>query len=159
MKRAIAACVVLTVASLAAAQEFNLPPGKWWENERLAAAIDLTDDQRAEIRELVYGHAHRMIDLKADVQKSELELANLVMNSDFEPAEAREAFAGLQKARQALDMERFEMLLGVRALLTDEQWQKIQEIRRRFRENRDREGPPGQRPNRRPPPDNADPGL
>jgi Spy/CpxP family protein refolding chaperone len=159
MKRMIVTLVMLSVASMAAAQEFNLPPGKWWENERLATAIDLTDDQRAQIRELVYGHAHRMIDLKADVQRSELELVALVTKSDFEAAEARQAFAGLQRARQALDTERFEMLLGVRALLTDEQWQKIQEIRRRYRENRDREGPPGQRPNRRPPPENADPGL
>jgi Spy/CpxP family protein refolding chaperone len=160
MKRMIVTLVMLSVASMAAAQEFNLPPGKWWENERLATAIDLTDDQREQIRERVYAHAHRMIDLKADVQKAELELVNLVMNSDFEADTARKLYVDLQKARQALEMERFEMLLGVRGVLTDEQWQKIQEIRRRFRDSRDREGAPGRRPpERRPPSEQPDGGI
>jgi Spy/CpxP family protein refolding chaperone len=152
MKRAILVFLVLASTTTVAAQDFNLPPGKWWDNERLAARLDLTEVQREQIRALVYEVAHRMIDLKANVQRAELELANLVMNSDFKATEARTAYAGLLEARQALETERFEMLLGVRAKLTDEQWQKIQEIRREFRRNRERDGPSGQRPNRHQPP-------
>jgi len=150
--------LVLVLAVTAGAQDLNLPPGKWWDNERLAERLELTDAQREQIRTQVYEHAHRMIDLNAGVKKAELELVNLVANADFEAAAARVAFAGLQDARRALESERFEMLLAVRGVLTDEQWQEIQEIRRQFRRSHEQDGPPGQRPRRRDvPPDS--PGI
>ena len=115
------------------AAEFNLPPGKWWENERLIRHINLTDEQRQEINGLVYEHAHHMIDLNADLKRAELELANLVGQPEFDVDQVRIAFAGFQKARQTLELERFEMLLSVREVMTAEQWQKIQEIRSELR--------------------------
>ena len=149
MKRIFVIVLILLSVGFVGAQEYNLPPGKWWDNERLATHIGLTEAQREQIRELVYEHAHRMIDLNAGVKKAELELANLVANSDFDSAVARAAFSELQKSRRALEMERFEMLLAVRGVLTAEQWLQIQEIRREFRRNRDRpQG--GQRPFRPP---------
>ncbi len=160
MKRIMTVVLILASVGIARAQEFNLPPGKWWENERLATHIGLTEAQREQIQTLVYEHAHRMIDLNANIKKAELELANLVANSDFEAAAARSAFAGLQHGRRALESERFEMLLAVRGVLTSEQWQAIQEVRRRIRQNREQDGPGGQRPrfgNSPPPPDG--PGL
>jgi Spy/CpxP family protein refolding chaperone len=87
-----------------------------------------------------------MIDLNADVKRSELELVNLVAEPGFEDAAARKAFAGLVAARTALETERFEMLLSVRGVLTPEQWAQIQEIRREVRRGRER--PQGERPPR-----------
>ena len=84
MKRILVTVVILASVGVVGAQEFNLPPGKWWDNERLATHIGLTETQREQIRTQVYEHAHRMIDLNAGVKKAELELANLVANSDFE---------------------------------------------------------------------------
>lgn len=158
MKNTVLTLFILVLAVTVGAQDFNLPPGKWWDNERLAERLELTDAQREEIRTEVYEHARRMIDLNAGVKKAELELANLVANSDFESAAARAAFAGLQDARRALESERFEMLLAVRGVLTDQQWQEIQEIRRQFRRSREQDGPPGQRPRRRDAPPDS-PGL
>ena len=146
MKRIFLIAVILLSVGIVGAQEFNLPPGKWWDNERLATHIGLTEAQREQIREMVYEHAHRMIDLNAGVKKAELELANLVANSDFDSAVARAAFSELQKSRRALEMERFEMLLAVRGVLSDQQWQQIQDIRRQLRRGREQNGPPGQRP-------------
>lgn len=158
MKRILVTVVILASVGVVGAQEFNLPPGKWWDNERLATHIGLTETQREQIRTQVYEHAHRMIDLNAGVKKAELELANLVANSDFESAAARAAFAQLQDGRRALEMERFEMLLAVRGVLSSEQWQQIQEIRRRNRLNREQDGPPGQHPRRRDAPPDS-PGI
>jgi Spy/CpxP family protein refolding chaperone len=152
MRHLLLAVLISMAAVLAGAQQLNLPPGQWWENERLAEHIGLTDDQRGSIRDLVYEHAHRMIDLRAAVEKSELELAGLVRDPEFTDAAARSAFGGLVTARTALEKERFEMLLAVRGVLTSEQWVKIQEMRERLRRNRDR--PEGERPRWReaPPP-------
>ncbi len=149
MRHLSLALLILMGSFAVGAQDFNLPPGKWWENERLAERIGLTDEQKGAIRDLVFEHAHRMIDLHADVKRAELELASLVAAPDFENPAARTAFAGLVEARATLEKERFEMLLAVRGVLTAEQWLQIQEIRREFRRNRDRpQG--GQRPFRPP---------
>ena len=160
MRNTVLTLLILFLAVAAGAQDLNLPPGKWWDNERLAERLELTEAQREEIRAQVYEHARRMIDLNAGVKRAELELANLVANSDFESAAARAAFAGLQDARRALESERFEMLLAVRGVLSDQQWQEIQNIRRQIRRSREHDGPPGQRPRfgNSPPPSDG-PGL
>jgi Spy/CpxP family protein refolding chaperone len=151
MKRIVMSMVLVLVAAGAFAQgDFDLPPGRWWENERLAARIGLTSEQREQIKKMVYQHAHRMIGLNADVKRAELELATTVQPADFEAGAARKAFVNFQNARRGLEIERFEMLLSVRDALTAEQWIQIQELRREFRRNRER----GERmPGRRQPPE------
>lgn len=150
MRILAATILALMAATSGLATDLELPPGRWWENDRLIEAIELSEQQRAEIRDLVYQHARRMIDLTAAVKRAELELANVVEPPALEEAAARRAFAGLQEARRALEQQRFEMLLAVRGVLTGEQWVKIQELRRELRRSRERPGPngPGQRPPR-----------
>jgi Spy/CpxP family protein refolding chaperone len=143
--------VVLAVVSPLAANDFNLPPGKWWEDQRLVSRIGLTEEQQEQIRDVVFEHARRMIDLKADVDKAGLDLASSVDQKIFDPVPVRAAYANFQTARQKLENERFEMLLAVRQVLTYEQWQKIEEIKRRMKQMRsDRRpgarGQEGQRP-------------
>jgi Spy/CpxP family protein refolding chaperone len=136
MKKALIIIVILAVAGPLAANDFDLPPGKWWENPRLVDHIGLTDDQQDQIRGIVFQHARRMIDLKAEVDKAGLDLAESVDQQDFDPAPVRAAYAVFQTARHKLENERFEMLLEVRLVLTYEQWQKIEEIKQRMKQNR-----------------------
>jgi Spy/CpxP family protein refolding chaperone len=147
IKRLIAVLVLMTGVATVHAADLNLPQGKWWENERVIQRVGLTADQQRTIRDLVYEHAHRMIDLNAALKKAELELADSVERDDFDPKAVRQAFAAFQDARRRLETERFEMLLAVRQSLTSEQWDELLEIRRtleRIRENRR----PGQHPPR-----------
>ncbi len=106
----------------------------------------LAAEQQQQIRDLVYDGARRMIDLKAAVDRSGLDLAEVVNSSDFDPEAVRAAYAVFQTARQKLENERFEMLLEVRQVLTNEQWQKLQELKRRMQQNRGQQRRPGQRP-------------
>lgn len=151
MKTLAVTMLALLAATTGLAADLELPPGRWWENERLTERVGITDEQRGQIRDLVYEHARHMIDLTAAVKRSELELANVVEPPSLDVAAARRAFASLQDARRALEQERFEMLLAVRGVLTGEQWMRIQELRRELRRNRERPpGPdtPGDRPPR-----------
>jgi len=151
---------VLTVVFLAiwaasswASPSFNLPPGKWWENPRLIEHIQLTTEQQTAIRELVYKHAERMIDLNADVERTKLALENEAAQQAFDAGRIRKAFVAFQDARRALELERFELLLSVRQQLTVEQWNKLLGLRERLeqmRHRRDRPGSGATRPNRRP---------
>ena len=153
MKRVLIIIAVLAAVGPLVANEFDLPPGKWWENPRMVNHIGLTDEQQDQIREVVYQHARRMIDLKADVDKAGLDLAESVDQQEFDPAPVRAAYAAFQTARKKLENERFEMLLEVRKILTYEQWQKIEEIKQRIKQNRPQQqrrpgdrGEGGQRP-------------
>ncbi len=144
MKRMMMTVLVLAAATAVWAAEFNLPHGKWWEDERVVERIGLTQEQQGAIGDLVYQHALRMIDLNAGVKKAEFELGDLVDRDEFDTAAIRKAFGSFQAAKQKLENERFEMLLAVRGALTAEQWRSLLEIRRhleRMRENR-RSGDP-----------------
>jgi len=141
MKKFVIIITVLAIAGPLAANDFDLPPGKWWEDQRLVSRIGLTEEQQVRIREIVYQHARRMIDLKADVDKAGLDLVGTVDQKDFDPAPVRAAYADFQNARQKLENERFEMLLEVRQVLTYEQWQKIEDIKRRLQQMRSQQRP------------------
>jgi Spy/CpxP family protein refolding chaperone len=144
MKRNLTLIGILLMSGWLGASDFELPAGRWWENERLIERIGLTPDQRQQIGDLVYEHAHRMIDLNAGVKRAELDLAKLVGQPEFAPDQVRAAFADFQRARQALERERFEMLLSVRGVLSSEQWLQIQDIRRELRRRKwqSEDGPP-----------------
>jgi Spy/CpxP family protein refolding chaperone len=146
MKKALIIAVVLAMAGpLVAANEFDLPPGRWWENPRFVSLIGLSDEQQGQIREVVFEYARRMIDLKAEVDKAGLDLASTVDQQEFDPAPVRAAYAVFQTARHKLENERFEMLLEVRQILTYEQWRKIEEIKQRMKQNRAQQRQPGSR--------------
>ena len=155
MKNLSIVLVVLAAVGPVAAQDFDLPPGRWWEDQRVVDHVGITEEQQAQIREVVYERARHMIDLKATVEKAGLDLRASVDQQEFDPAPVRDAFARFQTARHKLENERFEMLLEVRQLLSYEQWQKIEEIKRRMKQNRPQQqrrpggagqGPQGERP-------------
>jgi len=152
MKKLLMICVVLLAVQPLAAQEFELPPGKWWEDPRLSERIGLSVEQQQQIRDLVYTGARQMIDLKASVDRAGLDLAEVVNSSQFDPEAVRTAYGVFQSARQKLENERFEMLLEVRQVLTYEQWQKLQELKRRTQQMRGQQRRPGQRPQGEKPP-------
>ncbi len=133
----------------AAAQNYNLPPGKWWENDRIVDHLKLTGEQQARIKDLVYDHATRMIDLNAGLEKAKLAMENQVEQQKFDAAEVRKTFLKFSDARRLLEAERFEMLLSVRGVLTYEQWEKVLSLRERIENNRQRPG--GLRPGQRSP--------
>jgi Spy/CpxP family protein refolding chaperone len=137
MKKVLLIAVVgVLAATMVAANDFDLPPGRWWENQRFVDQIGLTEEQRGQIRGIVYAYARRMIDLKAEVDKAGLDLASTVDQVDFDPAPVRAAYAAFQTARQKLEKERFEMLLEVRQVLNYRQWRKIEELKQRMQQDR-----------------------
>ncbi len=135
--------LILVLGAGLAAAELNIPPGRWWENPRVVERIHLSESQQTAIRGLVVEHARRMIDLNADVKRAELDLAELVDRDELAPDQVRQAFAALQKARQRLENERFELLLAVRQSLTREQWRELDRMRQEFIQRRADDPRPG----------------
>ena len=130
MRGTLTMFAVLAAVAPLAAQQLDVPPGRWWAEPQVVELLDLSAEQQETIRDLVYDHARRMIDLKADVERAGLDLAGSVKRDDFDPAAVRKAHAAFQSARSKLENERFEMLLAVRGVLSAEQWNAIQERQR-----------------------------
>lgn len=130
---------VLAVGSLsitAAAADFKMPKGRWWENPRVVRAIGLTPEQQDQIHRLVYQHAETMIGLNADVKRAELHLGELARDEEFNEKAVRQAWTEYQAARQRLENERFELLVAIRKVLTAEQWKRLDELKRQFQQRR-----------------------
>ncbi len=130
----ICVVVVLLAAGAAAAQPFAVPPGKWWERPAVAGQLGLAPEQVAKLSATTYAHLRSMVDLKAAVEKANLDLAAAAEAEPFDAAKVRTAFGAVQEARLKLESQRFEMLLKIRELLTPDQWRKLQAVVRERRE-------------------------
>ncbi|MDD5565213.1 MAG: periplasmic heavy metal sensor [Thermoanaerobaculaceae bacterium] len=142
MSWVVAAGLVLA-AGAAAAQTFDVPPGRWWERPVVAGRLGLSPDQVKGLDAATYAFARRMVDLKATVEKAAIDLRAAADVEPFAPDKVREAFAVLQQARSRLETERFDMLIKVRELLTPDQWSKLQELARARRAEKGDGAQPG----------------
>jgi Spy/CpxP family protein refolding chaperone len=91
--------------------------------------LKLTDDQRKAMDGILLEHREKLIDLRASLQKAELELEPLM--KDDQPNEAK-VVAGIDKVAQAradLEKANARFLLAIRGKLTPDQWKQIQAFR------------------------------
>lgn len=103
--------------------------GRWWNNPKVAERLKLTDEQRKTFDEILLKHRETLIDLRANVERAELEMEPLI-GSDT-PNEAR-ILAQIEKVAQAraeLEKANARYLLALRAKLTPEQWKEVQALR------------------------------
>jgi Spy/CpxP family protein refolding chaperone len=103
--------------------------GRWWNNPRVVERLKLTDDQRKAMDGILLEHREKLIDLRASLQKAELELEPLM--KDDQPNEAK-VVAGIDKVAQAradLEKANARFLLAIRGKLTPDQWKQIQAFR------------------------------
>lgn len=146
---------------------FHGMAGRFWDNPRIAAALKLTPDQQKAMDNILFEHREKLIDLQANLQKSELDMEPL-MNADQPDQAAIEAqIDKVVTARAALEKANANFLLALRMKLTPEQWKQIKDFRsehgmhgmhRDWRQGGQRmhmQGPGG--PNRGPMPQGAPP--
>jgi len=125
----------------------DLPMGKWWENPEMAKKLNLSDAEKAKLKEAFDKSYRKLIKLKSDVQTQRFELGNLLDKKALDEAAIMQQFTKLEKARTELARERFSFLIGARKILGQERYQTLKEEGRerrssRMRRRMDRKGPP-----------------
>lgn len=125
---------MLGVAAAGWAQSAPVPQGRWWERAEVARRIGLTDEQMTKLDAVLIQHARVMVDLKAEVERAELDLQVASDGEPFNAAQARAAFDRLLQARAKLEKERFELLVGQRQILSPQQWKDLRELARNVRD-------------------------
>ena len=147
---AVAALAILTLGTDARAFE-GFPPGKWWKSPEIATQLKLSPSQVAEIEKLFIEDRTRLIDLKAELEKRELELEALLEGDVIDRQALEGRIDRVNEAKAALNKARLLMQVRVWQVLNPEQrgqiraWQEARRARH--------PGPPG-RPR---PPDKHDP--
>jgi Spy/CpxP family protein refolding chaperone len=100
--------------------------GRWWKNPQMVERLGVNSDQQKKMDDIFQQHRLKLIDVTAAVQREEVTLEPL-MEAD-QPDEAR-IVAQIDKVAQAraeLEKANARMLLGIRRILTPDQWKKLQ---------------------------------
>ncbi len=149
---------LLATAALAAgtvrAQMSETPPGKWWKRPTVVQALALTPEQQEKLDQIFAKNRRDFIDLKADAEKKQLDLEELMAKKDSDPKKVTAAIDALEQSRARLRRTTSLMLLEMRGVLDEAQWKKVmeraelwrQERRERFREGGPRHGAEGAPP-------------
>ena len=112
----------------------------WWSSP-VVKDLNLTDTQRRQIRATVREYRPRLIDIRTEIGKAELDLENRFSHDPVDQAKATEAIDHLISARSDLTRTLAQMSLKLRTVLTEQQWQELQ--RRRPVRGQDRQPPNG----------------
>jgi Spy/CpxP family protein refolding chaperone len=103
--------------------------GMWWKNPRVVENLSLTPDQVKRMDGIFQESRIKLIDLHANVQKQEVMLEPLLSANPLDTAKAQAQIDKVADARAELEKANARMLLGIRAVLTPDQWTKLQDRR------------------------------
>ncbi len=106
---------------------------------QMADKLELSDSQIAEVKKMMQKNGMDRIERKAELQKSQLELRHLKMN-DAADGEILSAIERVGKLKTEMRKSRFEHQSKMKSILTDEQTEKLKELRQEFRQGRGFQG-------------------
>jgi Spy/CpxP family protein refolding chaperone len=114
---------------------------KWWKDPSVAQQINLTPEQVKRMDTIFEQSKLQLIDLRANVEKQEVLLEPMLSANPVETNKAMAQIDRVANARADLEKANAKMLLGIRGVLTPDQWTKLNERRAgRGRENFDHPG-------------------
>jgi Spy/CpxP family protein refolding chaperone len=102
------------------------PPGRWWLDPALVQKLGLTADQQKRMDALFQQNRLKLIDLSADLQKQEAILEPLLEADRPDETQVLAQIDHIAQARAELEKANARMLLGLRSVLTLEQWKKLE---------------------------------
>ena len=106
--------------------------GQWWNNPKVIEKLKLTDDQRKSMDAIFQQHREKLVDLRGNVEKAEIEMAPLVKADQPNESAVLAQIDKVAQARAELEKANARFLFELRAKLTPDQWKQVQE----FRQNR-----------------------
>jgi Spy/CpxP family protein refolding chaperone len=102
------------------------PPGRWWNNPDMVQKLGLTADQQKKMDDIFQQSRLRLIDLNAALQKEETIMEPLMAADQPDEAKILSQIDRVAQARAELEKANARMLLGVRRVLNQDQWKKLQ---------------------------------
>jgi hypothetical protein len=144
MKRiAFAALALFVLASTASAMD--LPPGKWWRRPEVIQMLSLSDDQQNRLETISVKSANELIDLKGEVEKSNIALRAELDQPTLNRDAIRKLAIRLNEARGRLFERELMMLVDMRAVLSETQWNRMRQTLERMPDRQQMQRPNARR--------------
>jgi Spy/CpxP family protein refolding chaperone len=102
------------------------PGGRWWNNPDMVQKLNLNSDQQKKMDDIFQQNRLKLIDLNATLQKDEITLEPLMASESPDEAKILAQIDRVAQARAELEKANARFLLGIRRVLTQEQWKKLQ---------------------------------
>ena len=102
------------------------PPGRWWNNPEMVQKLALNSDQQKKMDDIFQQNRLKLIDLNATLQKEEVTLEPLVGADQPDETRILAQIDKVAQARAELEKANARFLLGIRRVLTPDQWKKLQ---------------------------------
>lgn len=101
--------------------------GKWWTNTELAKKLNLTDQQVSQMEQIYQQNRLKLIDQVAAVQKQEVLLEPMLSADRPDETQVLAQIDKVAQARAELEKSHARMLLGIRQVLTADQWKQLKD--------------------------------
>jgi len=131
--------LLLTALAILASTTFLLPNlsakseplggGKWWERPAIKENLQLTDQQKETINRIWTEYRKRIIDTRADIEKTYLDLENLMGKPAVDKQEAYQLAERLAQLHRQQAEQRIKMTIDIRQELSAEQFEKLKGMR------------------------------
>jgi hypothetical protein len=123
MRRIALAFAVLLIAGSTFAQP--IPTGKWWRRPEIVQALNLSDEQQDRLETIFRASASDLIDLKAEIDKADIALRGELDRPQLDRAAIHRIATRLMEARGRMFDRELMMLVEMRGVLTDPQWNRL----------------------------------
>lgn len=100
-------------------------PGKWWNDPGVVVRLGITPDQQKRTEALFQQNRLHLIDLTAALEKENAILDPLLQAERPDEPRILAQIDRIAQARAELEKANARFLLGIRAILTPEQWRKL----------------------------------
>ncbi len=109
-------------------------PGRGEMLRMMADRLDMTEEQRAQVRELHYQHREAMQAHREQLREAQRQLADQIHAAAFDEGAVRNAAATVAAIKVDLAVAKAALQQEVRALLTPEQREQLSEMQERHRQ-------------------------
>jgi len=123
IRRIAFALAVLFTVSSAFAQA--LPPGKWWRRPEIVQSLNLSEEQQDRLETIFRASATELIDLRAEVEKASIALRGELDRPQLDRTAIHRIAMRLNDARGKMFDRELMMLVEMRGVLTDPQWNRM----------------------------------
>jgi Spy/CpxP family protein refolding chaperone len=129
--------ILLLATSVFAA---DLPPGKWWRRPEIIQQLQLTDEQQTRLEAAFRVAADDLIDLRGEVEKTNIALRFELDRPQLDRQKIRSIAAHLSDARGKLFDRELVMLVDMRGVLTETQWNRMRTLLDRLNNAQQQQG-------------------
>jgi len=117
--------IAIVLAAFAASAFAQLPPGKWWRRPEIVSTLELSADQQDRLDTIYRASANDLIDLRGAVEKENIALRGELDQSQLNRAKIQQIAGRLNEARGHLFQRELAMLVDMRSVLNDQQWNRM----------------------------------